>query len=160
MKSRPTCKAELFAGRTTGISTYRRIAVGYRNSNANTGQNKMKTISKLIYVAVSVVSLAIGAVTVNGALNDLLVSINGTGANGEGLIYEYTPTGVQSIFASGLSEPRGMVFDRFGNLFVANTTFDEPSQTVQASIVKIARPDKAKQWLPPNDAGRERGKFF
>jgi hypothetical protein len=35
-----------------------------------------------------------------------------------------------------------------------------PSQTVQASIVKIARPDKAKQWLPPNDAGRERGKFF
>src|SRR4026207_68563 len=97
----------------------------------------MKTISKLIYVALAVVSLATGAVTAQGALNDLFVSINGDGSNGGGSINEYTPTGVQSLFASGLSEPRGMAFDRFGNLFVANTTFDDPSQTFQASIVKI-----------------------
>ena len=37
----------------------------------------MKTITKLIYAAVTVVSLAPGAVTAQGALNDLFVSING-----------------------------------------------------------------------------------
>jgi sugar lactone lactonase YvrE len=83
------------------------------------------------------VTLAIGAVAANGALNDLLVSINGTGANGEGLIYQYTPTAVQSLFASGLSGPRGMAFDHFGNLFVTNSTFDEVTQTSQASVLKI-----------------------
>ena len=97
----------------------------------------MKTVTKFFYSAVAVVSLAIGAITANGALNDLFVSINGDGSNGGGSIYEYTPTGVQSLFASGLSEPRGVAFDHFGNLFVANTAFDDPSQTFQASIVKI-----------------------
>jgi sugar lactone lactonase YvrE len=97
----------------------------------------MKTITKLIYTAFAVVTLTIGAVTAQGAVNDLFISINGDGSNGGGSIFEYTPTGVQSLFASELSEPRGMAFDQFGNLFVANTTFDEPSQTFQASIVKI-----------------------
>jgi len=96
----------------------------------------MKT--KFIYAAwTAAITLGIGAVTANGALGDLLVSINGDGTIGNGLIYEYTPTGVQSLFASSLDEPRGMAFDALGNLFVANTAFDEPSQTRQASIVKI-----------------------
>ena len=95
----------------------------------------MKIMTKLIYSAFVVVVLAIGAVTAKGALNDLFVSINGTGNNGEGLIYQYTPTGVQSLFAPGLSEPRDMAFDRFGNLFVANMTCD--ATTCQGSIVKI-----------------------
>jgi hypothetical protein len=91
----------------------------------------MKT--KFIYAAwTAAITLGIGAVTANGALGDLLVSINGDGTIGNGLIYEYTPTGVQSLFASSLDEPRGMAFDALGNLFVANTAFDEPSQTRQA----------------------------
>jgi len=98
----------------------------------------MKTkLTKLIYAAFTVISLATGAVTANGALNDLFVSINSDGSNGAGSIFEYTPTAVQSLFASGLSEPRGMAFGPFGNLFVANTTFDDVTQTFQASIVKI-----------------------
>jgi sugar lactone lactonase YvrE len=97
----------------------------------------MKTITKLIYAAFAVLSLALGAITANGALNDLFVSINGDANNGNGSINEYTPTGVQSLFASNLSEPRGVAFDHFGNLFVANTAFDDPSQTFQGTIVKI-----------------------
>jgi hypothetical protein len=100
------------------------------------GNKQMKTITKLIYGALAVVSLAIGAVTANGALNDLFVSINSDGANGNGSISEYTPTGVQSLFASGLSLPRGVAFDHFANLFVANSTLDV-NQTLQGTIVKI-----------------------
>jgi hypothetical protein len=101
-------------------------------------ENKhMKTITKLIYAAFTVVSLALGAVTANGALNDLFASINGTGDNGGGFIYEYTPTGQQSLFASGLSRPRGVAFDHGANLFVANLTCDV-SGNCQGSIVKIA----------------------
>jgi hypothetical protein len=100
-------------------------------------KNQMKIMTKLIYSAFVVVVLAIGAVTANGALNDLFASINGDGSNGGGSIYEYTPTGLQTVFASGLSEPRGLAFDYFGNLFVANNAFDEPSQTFKGTIVKI-----------------------
>jgi sugar lactone lactonase YvrE len=35
----------------------------------------------------------------------------------DGNIYEFTPGGVQSTFASGLDQPYGLVFDRAGNLF-------------------------------------------
>jgi len=98
---------------------------------------RMKTITKLIYLAFTVVILAIGAVTANGAPNDLFVSVNGTANNGGGFIYEYNPGGVQSIFASGLSRPRGVAFDHFGNLFVVTNTFDSVSGTFQSSIVKI-----------------------
>ena len=89
----------------------------------------MKTITKLIYLAFTVVILAIGAVTANGAPNDLFVSINGSGDNGGGFIYEYNPGGVQSIFASGLSRPRGVAFNHSGNLFVvfARTDNSVPS---------------------------------
>ncbi len=97
----------------------------------------MKTITKFIYAAFAAVTLALGAVTANGAPGDLFVSINGTGENDAGFIYKYTPTGLQRIVASGLSLPRGVVFSRFGNLFVANTTFDDISQTFQGTIVKI-----------------------
>src|SRR5262245_14950850 len=69
-------------------------------------KNHMKAITKLIYLAFTVVILAIGAVTANGAPNDLFVSINGNTQNGGGFIYEYNPGGVQSIFAAGLSRPR------------------------------------------------------
>ena len=95
----------------------------------------MKTITKLIYTAFAVISLAIGAVIAQGAVNDLFASINGTGDNGGGFISKYTSTGVQSIFASGLSRPRGVAFDNAANLFVATNTC--VSGTCQGAIVKI-----------------------
>jgi sugar lactone lactonase YvrE len=98
---------------------------------------RMKTITKLIYLAFTVVILAIGALTANGAPNDLFVSINGDGNNGGGFIYKYNLDGVQSTFAAGLSRPRGVAFDHSGNLFVITTTFDSVSGTFQSSIVKI-----------------------
>lgn len=36
-----------------------------------------------------------------------------------GNIYEFTPGGTRSVFASGLNEPVGLAFDSAGNLFVA-----------------------------------------
>jgi sugar lactone lactonase YvrE len=97
----------------------------------------METITKFIYAAFAAVFLAIGAVTANGALNDLYASVNGDTQNGGGFIYEYSPGGVQSIFASSLDRPRGVAFDHSGNLFVAQNTFDDVSQTFQGTIVKI-----------------------
>jgi sugar lactone lactonase YvrE len=112
-------------------------------TTTSTKGRTMKTITKLIYLAFTVVILAIGAVTANGAPNDLFVSINGDGNNGGGFIYKYNPGGVQSIFAAGLSRPRGVAFDHSGNLFVATNTFDSVSGTLQLSIVKIT-PDGAQ----------------
>src|SRR5438067_584038 len=37
-----------------------------------------------------------------------------------GNIYEFTPNGVRSTFASGLIDPEGLAFDSMGNLFVAD----------------------------------------
>jgi sugar lactone lactonase YvrE len=96
----------------------------------------MKTITKFIYAAFAAVTLAIGAITANGAVGDLFASVNGNGMNGGGFILQLTPTGVKSIFASGLSRPRGVAFDRFGDLFVATTTCDETG-LCQGTIVKI-----------------------
>src|SRR5205807_663584 len=37
-----------------------------------------------------------------------------------GVVFEFTPDGVQSTFASGLLGPSAMVFDSAGNLFVTD----------------------------------------
>jgi sugar lactone lactonase YvrE len=100
------------------------------------GNKHMKTTTKIIYLTFAVAIFTLGALTANGAPGDLFVSINGNGANGGGSIYQYKrTTGVFRIAASGLSRPRGVAFNRVGNLFVTNTTFD--GTTNQASIVKI-----------------------
>jgi hypothetical protein len=99
------------------------------------GNKHMKTITKIIYLAFALVVVTLAALTANGAPGDLFVSVNGSGSNSGGFIYQYKPTGLFTIAASGLSRPRGVAFSRFGNLFVANTTFD--GVTFQASIVKI-----------------------
>jgi sugar lactone lactonase YvrE len=39
---------------------------------------------------------------------------------GGGIIDEFTPNGVRSIFTSGLNNPSGLAFDKAGNLFVAD----------------------------------------
>jgi sugar lactone lactonase YvrE len=100
------------------------------------GRKQMKTVTRFNHVAFFVLILAIGTLTVNGAVNDLFVSVDGTGDNGGGFIYKYTPNGVQSTFAAGLSRPRGVAFDRFGNLYVAITTSN--SGNLSGAILEIA----------------------
>jgi hypothetical protein len=95
----------------------------------------MKITTKYLYAAFAAVALATGAVTADGALNDLFASINGNGQNGGGFIYQFTPIGVQSTFASGLSWPRGVAFDKAGNLFVATNIVN--GSTSEGSVVKI-----------------------
>ena len=97
----------------------------------------MKTIIKIIYTTFALLILTMGAVTSHSALNDLFASIGGNGENGGGFVYQYTPIGVQSIFASGLSRPGGVAFDHANNLFVATNTFDSISFTFQGAILKI-----------------------
>src|SRR5437899_2757734 len=45
--------------------------------------------------------------------------VSGSDAGGV-KIFEFTPNGLQSIFASGLNAPNGLAFDGPGNLFVAD----------------------------------------
>src|SRR5262249_49668268 len=99
-------------------------------------QNIMKTIPKFMYAIFAAVTLSVGAVTANGAVNDLFVSVNGSGTNRGGFIYHYTSTGVRSILSSGLPRPRGVAFDKFTNLFVATNTLDSTG-TFSAAILKI-----------------------
>jgi hypothetical protein len=60
------------------------------------------------------------------------------GANGNGLILEYTPSGTQITYAAGhavgLNSPRGLAFDSTGNLFVASTTV---GATDQGNLLKF-----------------------
>jgi hypothetical protein len=94
----------------------------------------MKTITRFIYAALASVVLATGALTAYGAPGNLFASINGIYENGAGSIYQYRANGLHRIFASNLSQPRGVAFDHFGNLFVTNNTCDV---TCQITIVKI-----------------------
>src|SRR5205807_10040380 len=88
-------------------------------------RKQMKTITKFTHaifaalvpipLLLAFVALAIGASTANGAPGDLFEAdyLSGT-------IYKFTPDGTQSTFASGLSGPFGLAFDRAGNLFAAD----------------------------------------
>src|SRR5881628_3442896 len=58
---------------------------------------------------------AIFALAISSHAQNLYVSANVPGGNHE--IFEFTPDGTQSIYASGLDNPRGLAFDSIGNLF-------------------------------------------
>jgi hypothetical protein len=55
------------------------------------------------------------ALAISANAQNLYVTTN------RGVIFEYTPDGTQSTYASGLSLPRGLAFDSIGNLFVGET---------------------------------------
>jgi sugar lactone lactonase YvrE len=101
----------------------------------------MRTTAKILYAAFAVVILVMATLTANCAPGDIFASINNGPGNGVGAIYQYTPGGVQTTFASGLSHPRGLAFDSAGNLFVA-TYFcnDTPSRNTicDSTILKVA----------------------
>jgi hypothetical protein len=66
---------------------------------------------------------------------NLFVSVYGDGVKGGGIggpgpvVYKFTPAGVRSTFASGLNAPLDLVFDSEGNLFVADDTVTDSSET-------------------------------
>ena len=55
------------------------------------------------------------------------------GDPGNDTILEFTPDGMESTFATGLTNPRGLAFDSFGNLFVA-----ESNPAPDGEILKFA----------------------
>jgi DNA-binding beta-propeller fold protein YncE len=46
-------------------------------------------------------------------------------------ILKFTPDGEESDFATGFTEPRGVAFDRGGNLFVVNRSFEPPGDILK-----------------------------
>src|SRR4029077_17782028 len=63
---------------------------------------------------------AIFALAITAHAQKLYVSANGARSHE---IFEFTSSGAQSIYASGLNNPRGLAFDSIGNLF-ATTAHD------------------------------------
>jgi hypothetical protein len=80
------------------------------------------------------------------ASGDLSATVNAGGAlNGGSSIFQYTPAGIQSTFASNLDTPRGLAFDSAGNLFVATTSIvNQVTGDVQGTLLKFT-PD----GMPP-----------
>ena len=60
---------------------------------------------------------AIFALVTAAHAQNLYVSANAPGSH---KIFEYTPDGTQSTYATGLDNPRGLAFDSIGNLFAAH----------------------------------------
>src|SRR5215471_21423620 len=63
---------------------------------------------------------------------NLYVSANAPGSH---KIFEFTPGGTQSIYASGLDNPRGLAFDSIGNLFA--TTAHEADDIEIGKVLKF-----------------------
>jgi glucose/arabinose dehydrogenase len=76
---------------------------------------------------------AIFALTITAHAQNLYVSANVPGGNHE--VFEFTPSGVQSIYASGLNNPRGLAFDSIGNLFT--TTAHDAGEIEIGKVLKF-----------------------
>jgi DNA-binding beta-propeller fold protein YncE len=88
------------------------------------GQQLMKTkILKNILLSLGVTF----ALAITAHAQNLYVSIGP-----DQTILEYTPSGVQITYATGLSAARGLAFDNIGNLFAAETVFVDHRQIGRA----------------------------
>jgi DNA-binding beta-propeller fold protein YncE len=76
---------------------------------------------------------AIFALAVTAHAQNLYVSANVPGGNHK--IFEFTPSGVQSTYATGLDNPRGLAFDSIGNLFA--TTAHEADNIEIGKVLKF-----------------------
>ena len=73
------------------------------------------------------------ALAITAHAQNLYVSANVPG--GSHAIFEYTPDGTQSTYATGLDNPRGLAFDSLGNLFA--TTAHEADNIEIAKVLKF-----------------------
>jgi sugar lactone lactonase YvrE len=105
---------------------------GYFVSNQTMNQTSKRMKTKLIKSYNSLnTAMSLAAVVftaVNLPAQNLLVSDYNNGD-----IYQITPGGAQSVFASGMNYPFGMAFNSAGDLFVANSANDSGA----GSIVEI-----------------------
>jgi DNA-binding beta-propeller fold protein YncE len=89
-----------------------------RNQRKKQPMNPLTQFKKILILPVrTFLSLgAIFALVTAAHAQNLYVSASG----GSHAIFEYTPTGTQSTYATGLDNPRGLAFDSIGNLFAAH----------------------------------------
>jgi len=73
------------------------------------------------------------ALAITAHAQNLYVSANAPGGNHK--IFEFTASGVQSTYASGLDNPRGLAFDSIGNLFA--TTAHEADDIEIGKVLKF-----------------------
>lgn len=95
----------------------------------------MKTTS-LIHPQVITGTLCAGmllCLTAGASAQNLFASI-GSSANGQ--IFEYSPSGVPTLIASGQDYPQGIAFNYAGDLFIANTALNAGES---GNITKISR---------------------
>jgi sugar lactone lactonase YvrE len=78
---------------------------------------------------------AIFALAISAYAQNLYVSVNRPQSLGGHAILEFTPSGTQSTYASGLENPRGLAFDGLGNLFAAETV--EPDNIEIGRVLKF-----------------------
>jgi len=76
---------------------------------------------------------AIFTLAITAHAQNLYVSANAPGGNHK--IFEYTPDGTQSTYASGLDNPRGLALDSIGNLFA--TTAHEADDIEIGKVLKF-----------------------
>jgi hypothetical protein len=104
-----------------------------RNQRKKQPMNPLTQFKKMLILPVrTFLSLgAIFALVTAAHAQNLYVSASG----GSHAIFEYTPTGTQSTYATGLDNPRGLAFDSIGNLFAAHNP--EPDDIVIGKVVKF-----------------------
>src|SRR5437667_10530041 len=73
------------------------------------------------------------ALAITAHAQNLYVSANVPGGNHK--IFEFTPSGVQSTYATGLDNPRVLAFDSIGNLFA--TTAHEADNIEIGKVLKF-----------------------
>src|SRR5437870_11877193 len=79
---------------------------------------------------------AIFALVTAAHAQNLYVSAHAPGSH---KIFEFTPDGVQSTYASGLLFPRGLAFDSIGNLFAADTVVPGYRDLLIGIVLKLNR---------------------
>jgi len=77
------------------------------------------------------------AVAITGHAQNLYVTVNGDFSNSGGSISEYTPAAMQTTFASGLAQPRGLAFDSSGNLIVGATFVPPSGGSLHGQLLKF-----------------------
>src|SRR5277367_2515966 len=78
---------------------------------------KIQFALRFVFQLLGAVSLL---VSINASAQNLFVASSSLGSfiKTPGTVYEYTPGGVRSTFASVSPSPHGLAFDAAGNLFV------------------------------------------